>query len=205
MESPVIIEDFGPRVASVWNGLRPATRSLVERVWRSPSPAATSEVARSAPYDPRSDRELSQLLSALDERGAAGGSATEDDPSRKARRLADACANMLTQQTQSGEVFAQLIQRAHSRQEYARIDDLANGMASRLAPSELCELARAGHVVVRAIAHEVLSQAPVSLLRALLHDPIDAEVARAILERQAHEFGSDEARRALREFDEFGT
>ena len=109
MENSVIIEDFGPRVTSVWNGLRPATRNLVERAWRSPSAAATAEVSKPAPYDPRADRELSQLLAALDERAASPGNAAEDEPSRKARRLADACANMLTQQTQSADVFAQLI------------------------------------------------------------------------------------------------
>ena len=205
MESSVIIEDFGPRVKSVWNDLRPATRNLIERAWQSPTPTSTPEAVRSAPYDPRADRELSQLLAALDERAAHGDSAISDGPSRQARRLADACANMLTQQTQSGEVFAQLIQRAHSRQEYARLDELANAMTMRLAPTELCELARSANVVVRALAYEVLAQAPAPLLRALLHDPIDAEVARAVLERQAHEFGSEEARQVLREFEEFGT
>jgi hypothetical protein len=204
MENSVIIEDFGPRVTSVWNGLRPATRHLVERAWRSSSAATTAEVARSAPYDPRSDRELSQLLAALDERAANSGTATEDDSSRKARRLADACANMLTQQTQSAEVFAQLIQRAHARQQFALVDQLANGMSMRLAPSELCELARSGNVVVRALANEVLAQAPASLLRALLHDPIDSEVARSVLERQAHEFGIEDAKRALRDYEEYG-
>lgn len=203
MENSVIIEDFGPRVASVWNGLRPATRNLVERAWRSPAAASTAEVAKATPYDPRADRELSQLLAALDERAASSSSAA-DEPSRKARRLADACASMLTQQTQSAEVFAQLIERAHSRQDFARIDALANAMAKRLAPSELCELARANNVVVRALGHEVLAQAPATLLRVLLHDPVDAEVGRAMLERQAHEYGSEEARRVLREFDEFG-
>ena len=199
----MIIEDFGPRVTSVWNGLRPATRNLVERAWRSPAAATTAEVAKSVPYDPRADRELSQLLAALDERAANSGAAT-DEPSRKARRLADACANMLKQQTQSAEVFAQLIQRAHGRQEFAIIDELANGMSTRLAPSELCELARSGNVVVRALANEVLTQAPPSLLRALLHDPIDSEVARYVLERQAHEFGLEDARRALHDYEEFG-
>ena len=203
MENQVTIEDFGPRVTSVWNGLRPATRNLVERVWRSPSSGATREVAKAAPYDPRSDRELSQLLAALDERASAA-SASDDEPSRRARRLADACANMLTQQTQSAEVFSQLVQRAHARQQYAVIDELANAMSARLAPSELCELARSSNVVVRALAHEVLSQVPTSLLHALLQDPIDAEVARFVLERQAHEFGMEEAKRVLQEFEEFG-
>jgi hypothetical protein len=66
-------------------------------------------------------------------------------------------------------------------------------MSQRLAPSELCDLARSGNVVVRALAHEVLAQAPTFLLAALLHDPVDADVARAVLERQAQEFGLEDA------------
>jgi hypothetical protein len=178
---------------------------LIERAWQShAAPTGASETRRSAPYDPRADGELSQLLSALDERAAGTGSVSEDEPARKARRFADACANLLIQQTQSAEVFSQLIQRAHARQEYERLDELADAMARRLAPSELCELARSGNVVVRALAHETLSQSPPSLLRALLHDPVDAEVARQVLERQAIEFGSEAARRVLRDYDEYG-
>ena len=202
-ERPLTIEEFGPRVTTAWNGLRPATRHLLEDAWRSAAEASASE-ARPAPYDHRSDRELSQLLAALDERAGKAGVAAEDVPARQAQRLADACANMLSQQTQSADVFAQLIQRAHQRQNYALLDNLANAMALRLAPSELCDLARSNNVVVRALAHEVLAQAPVSLLSALLHDPIDAEVARAVLARLAYEFGSEEARRTVRDFDDAG-
>ena len=200
----MINEELGPRVTSAWNELRPQTRSLLERAWQS-IPAAPGEQARTAAYDPRVDRELSQLLAALDERTERERAGVEDEPTRQARRLADTCVQMLTQQTQSGEVFAQLIQRAHTRQQYARLDELANAMATRLAPSELCDLARSPNVIVRALAHEVLTQAPTSLLRALLHDPVDAEIARSVLERQAHEFGSEEARRTLREIDEIGS
>jgi hypothetical protein len=196
MERPLITEEFGPRVTDAWNHLRPATRTLLQRAWQSPS--TPPEQPRPTTYDPRTDRELSELLAALDERAAR----SNDESTREAKRLADTCAQMLTRQTQSAEVFGQLIQRAHARQQFARLDELANAMAERLAPSELCELARAGNVVIRALAHEVLAQAPTSLLVALLHDPIDADVARAVLERQAAEFGSEEARQVLRHLDE---
>ncbi len=197
----MINEKFGPRVTSAWNELRPQTRNLLERAWHS-KPAAVIEHSRA--YDPRADRELSRLLAALDDRSQPRTAAAEDDSTQEASRLADACVQMLTQQTQSAEVFAQLIQRAHARQQFARLDELANGMSLRLAPSELCDLARAPNVVVRALAHEVLAQAPTSLLRALLYDPVDAEVARSVIERQAHEFGLEEAKRTLREIDELG-
>ena len=198
--APLAMEDFGPRVRNAWDGLRPATRTLLEHAWESPSSASPR---RGGAYDPRTDRELSELLAALDER-AERKEPSGDEPTKRAQELADACAQMLTEQTQSAEVFAQLIQRAHSRREYARLDQLANAMSQRLAPSELCDLARSGNVVVRALAHEVLAQAPTFLLAALLHDPVDAEVARAVLERQAQEFGSEDARRLLRQIDEFG-
>jgi hypothetical protein len=120
-------------------------------------------------------------------------------------RLADACASVLSQQTQSAEVFAQLIKRAHQRNDYARVDALAGMLSERLAPSEVCELARANNVVVRALAQEALTQMPVSLLTALLHDPVDAMVARHALERQATEYASEEAYRALRDFEDFST
>jgi hypothetical protein len=200
----MMIEDFGPRVASVWNDLRTATRSLVERAWQSSTGGASVPSHRSAPYDPRADRELSRLLAALDERASEAEPSTDDESSRRARRLADACANMLTQQTQSAEVFEQLIQRAHERKDYARVDSLAGMLVDRLAPSEVCELARSNNVIVRALAHEALTQLPAPVLTALLRDPVDAAVARFALERKASEFASEEALRALREFEDLG-
>ncbi len=200
----MIIEEFGPRVASVWNHLRTTTRNLVERAWKSSGGGSIMQVPQSAPYDPRADRELSQLLAALDEHTLAAG-LPSGDASREARRLADACASVLTQQTQSAEVFAQLIQRAHQRNDYARVDALAGMLSERLAPSEICELARANNVVVRALAQEALTQMPASLLMALLRDPVDALVARHALERQATEYASEEAYRVLRDFEDFTT
>ncbi len=199
-----MIEEFGPRVASVWNHLRTTTRNLVERAWKSPGGGSVMQIPQSTPYDPRSDHELSQLLAALDEH-TIEARLPASDASREARRLADACASVLTQQTQSAEVFAQLILRAHQRNDYARVDALAGMLSERLAPSEVCELARANNVVVRALAQEALTQMPASLLAVLLRDPVDALVARHALERQATEYASEEAYRALRDFEDFST
>jgi hypothetical protein len=60
-------------------------------------------------------------------------------------------------------------------------------------------------VVVRALAQEALTQMPATLLMVLLRDPVDALVARHALERQATEYGSDEAYRVLREFEDFSS
>jgi hypothetical protein len=196
----MMIEAFGPRVAKAWNGLRAPTRKLLERAWDSTS-RSVPQVSPSPAYDPHADDELKQLLAALDEHV----SSAESTPEREsAIRLADACAALLSQQTQSAEVYAQLIARAHQRSDYAQVDALAALLPERLAPSEVCELARAGNVVVRALAQEALTQMPTALLVILLRDPIDSLVARQALERQAFEFGSTEAQRALRQFDESG-
>jgi len=195
----MMIEDLGPRVANVWNHLRTTTRNLVERALQS-STSNSPQVQRSTPYDPRADQELSQLLVALDEHAAQVEQASAR---QEARRVADACATVLSQQTQSAEVFGQLIERAHQRKDYARVDALAALLPQRLAPSEMAELGRANNVVVRALAQEALTQLPTSLLAALLRDPVDATVARQALERQATEFASLEAQQILNEFEDF--
>src|SRR5262245_57981658 len=188
------IEDFGPRVTRVWNDLRSTTRSLLERAGQSSGVARITPAARTSRYDPRADQELSQLLAALDERARETG---DTESARRARRLAEACAGVLAEQTQSAEVFAMLIQRAHERRDYARVDALAGVLVQRLAPTEVCELARSPNVVVRALAQEALTQMPTTLVAELLRDPIDAAVARAALQRQANEYNSREAQQVL--------
>lgn len=196
-----MIEDFGPRVANAWNHLRTTTRNLVERAWQSSASATAGLAPRATPYDPRADQELHQLLAALDEHAAQVEQTKGRESGREARRLADACAQVLSQQTQSAEVFDELIERAHQRKDFARVDALAALLPERLAPTEMAELARSGNVVVRALAQEALTQLPTSLLTALLRDPVDALIARQALERQAIEFASLEAQEVLNDFE----
>lgn len=190
------LEDFGARVASVWQGLRPSTRSLVERALSAaaPPPGVASPRGDSA-YDARSEWELSRLLAALDERaGAKGEAVLSAEQSRELLRMADTCAAVLHREARSAEVFAQLLGRALRARDYARVDTLADVVSARLAPSEMCEMARNVSPAVRAVAQEALLQLPTSVLVALLGDPVDAEVARAALESQADEYESEEAR-----------
>ena len=196
-----MMEDFGARVNSAWNDLRSTTRSLLERAWQAPAAAPAAQPARSPLYDPRADKELTRLLTALDERTRE---APGDEAAQKTRRLAEACASLLMEQTQSAEVFAQLIQRAHSHNDYAQIDVIANALSQRLGLSEICELSRSNSAIVRALGQEAMMQLPARLLITLLRDPVDAAVARDTLQRQAIEFNSKEAQQALQEFDEFG-
>lgn len=200
----MMIEDFGASVASVWQGLRSTTRNMVERALQASGAVATAQPQRSEsrPYDAPADWELSRLLSALDERSREQGASLNAEQEKELRRMADTTALVLQNQTQSAEVFAQLVARAHRLRDYARIDQLADTLAARFAPSEICELARNTNEVVRALAQETLAQTPTSTLIGLLADPIDVEIAREALERQAGEYGSEEARRIVHLLDQ---
>lgn len=197
----MIVEDFGARVASVWEGLRATTRSLVERALQTSGSVGTGASlpgGGGVSYDPRADWELSRLLTALDERAAEAGAASLNaEQASGLRRMAETCAVMLQNQTQSAEIFAQLVIRAHRQHDFARVDALADALSARFAPAEICEVARCPFPVVRALAQEALAQLPTSVLITLLPDPVDSDIARDALERQAIEYGSDEARRIV--------
>jgi len=181
MPLPLSIDDFGSRLASVWSELRPATRGLIERALQAAS--SGTQTPRNFQYDARADLELSRFLAALDA-----------EKNGKLKSIADTCAAVLLEKTESAEVFAQLVRRAETQRDYRRIDILADALTARFPPSEICELARSEDTIVRELANEALARCPVSVLTALLNDPVDAETARAALRRQVIEYGSEEAR-----------
>lgn len=189
MPSPLSIDDFGTRIASVWSELRPATRGLVERALQGASTG--TQTPRNFQYDARADLELSRFLTALDA-----------EKNGKLKSLADTCAAILLEKTESAEVFAQLVRRAETQRDYRRIDTLADALTERFPPSEICELARSEDTVVRELANEALARCPISLLAALLNDPVDAETARAALRRQVVEYGSEDARQIVNALDQ---
>jgi hypothetical protein len=169
-------EEFGGRVASAWEGLRPTTRTIIERALQ-PAPASHGGGAN---YDARSEMELSRLLEALDERAREAGALRLDaEQSRELVRVADACALVLYSGGRSAEVFSQLLERALLARDYARVDRVSDTLTARLAPSEICELARDVNPAV---------------LVELLGDPVDAEEAREALQIQADDYDSEEAR-----------
>lgn len=190
----LIIEDLGGRVASIWSELRPATRGLVERALQVSNAPATP--GRNVPYDARADLELSRLLTALDDRAAETALNPDNAKADQLKHIADTCAAVLQEKTQSAEVFSQLVRRAELQRDYSRIDSLADAL-TRFAPSETCELARSSDVIVRALANEALAQLPTGMLVTLLSDPVDSEIARHALRRQAMEYGSEEARQIV--------
>ncbi|PYS93050.1 MAG: hypothetical protein DMF64_06500 [Acidobacteria bacterium] len=201
--SNMMMEELGGRVASVWAGLRPTTRSMFERALQSPSSAPA--VRNANVYDARAEWELSRLLAALDDRvhdQAALSLSLEQ--TRELGRMAETCALVLHAEARSAEVFAQLFERALGVHDYARVDTLADTLAARLPPSEVCELARHANPAVRALAYETLAQAPTSTLVELLGDPVDMEVAREALAAQADDYGSEEARWLLNALERAG-
>ena len=206
-DSRIVMENFGRRIASVWAGLRPATRGIVERALlsSSASTSATSSTAgarqSNAPYDARAEWELSRLLAALEER-APEREALSAQLSGELSRVAEACVALLQLRAQSAETFAQLLARAFRAHDYVQVDALADRLTKQLPPSEICELARNPQVTVRAIAEEALAQSPTSVLVELLADPIDSFTVRAALERQAEDYESDEARWIITALDE---
>lgn len=201
---PLMMEDFGGRLASVWSELRPTTRGLVERALQAPNatlPQPRNPNGPNTPYDARADHELSRLLAALDERTSETDGSLAKEKGTQLRHIADTCAAVLQEKTRSAEVFAQLVHRADSQRDYARVDALADALP-RFAPSEICELARSQDVVVRALANEALAQFPTSALIGLLSDPVDSDIARDALRRQALDYGSEEARQIVNALDQ---
>jgi hypothetical protein len=191
--------DFGPRIATVWSELRPATRGLVERALQAP--VNGGQAIRNFHYDARADLELSRFLAALDDRAAEKSEALDAETGGKLKSVADTCAAVLQEKTESAEVFAQLVRRASSHHDYKRIDVLADALNSRFPPSEICELARCEDKIVRELANEALARCPISILRTLLNDPVDTDTARSALRRQVVEYGSEEAREIVTALD----
>ncbi|HEX8397465.1 MAG TPA: hypothetical protein VF644_08565 [Pyrinomonadaceae bacterium] len=193
------IKDFGTRVADVWEGLRPGTRRMVVGAMLQQTPSTASPSAgQKFYYDAQSDWELSRLLTALDDRATDAEARKNLTNLRELRRIADATARVLETQTESAEIFIQLVERALLRYDYARVDMLADALTARFSAAEVCEIVRqAEHAPVRALAFEALAQIPVSRLYPLIDDPLYADIVRIALEQQAFEFESEEARMLL--------
>jgi hypothetical protein len=129
------MDDFGARIATVWSELRPSTRGLVERALQAP--VTGTQGTRNFQYDARADLELSRFLAALDDRAAEKNEALDAETSDRLKSVADTCASVLQEQTESADVFAQLVRRASRQRDYKRIDSLADALNSRFPTSEL--------------------------------------------------------------------
>jgi hypothetical protein len=198
----MMIKEFGDRVASVWEGLRPVTKKMLVGAMQAGKAAAASPKTQNFSYDAHADWEVSRLLTALDDQSKS--SEIRKDPAKlvEIKQLADICVRVLETQSASAEVFIQLATRAIRDNDYDRLERLANQLSERYSASEIAEVVRQTELPqIRAIAYETLAMLPVQAIIPLLDDALYAGIAAASLEQKAYEFESDEARDLLDQLD----
>jgi hypothetical protein len=194
----MMIKDFGARVESVWEGLRPMTKKMLVGVLQERSGNTLTVPAQKFSYDTHADWELSRLLSALDEQAKSAEIKNDAEKLREIRQLAETCASVLESKTESAEVFIQIATRTFQRNDFKKVDRLADILSERFSASEIAEIIRQTDMAqIRAIAFETLALLPVSAIVPLLDDSIYYEIARNAIEQQAFEFESEEAREVL--------
>lgn len=192
------IKEFGGNVASVWEGLRPITKKMLERALQAGKNASNVPNTKFT-YDAHADWEVSRLLTALDEESKAS---KDKDKLSELNQLADICVKVLEAQSASAEVFIQLATRAIRESDYNRLDSLADRLVERYSASEIAEIVRQTELPqIRAIAYETLAMMPLPSLLPLLDDQLYSGIAAAALEQKAYEFDSDDARDVLEQFD----
>jgi hypothetical protein len=195
------IKEFGGNIASVWEGLRPITKKMLERALQASNAASNIAPSKSV-YDAHADWEVSRLLTAIDEESKVSAVRKDKDKLNELNQLADICAKVLEAQSASAEVFIQLATRAIKENNYDRLDRLADRLVERYSASEIAEIVRQTELPqIRAIAYETLAMLPVPTLLPLLDDHLYSGIAAAALEQKAFEFDSDDARDVLEQFD----
>lgn len=198
-----MIHELGPRVISVWEGLRPVTRKMLVGALQSAGASSITAKPSKFSYDAHADWEVSRLLTALDEQSRSTDIRQDANKLTEIRQLADTCVRVLEAQSASAEVFIQLAERAIKQNDYDRLDRLGDHLAERYSAGEISEIVRqTEYPQIRAIAYETLAMMPVSSLYPLLDDPLYAGIAAAALEQKAFDFESEEARDILDQFDE---
>lgn len=196
-----MIKDLGAGVVSVWEGLRPITKKMLEGAMNSGTTSQPNVTAQKFSYDAHADWELSRLLSALDESKNSAAS-TNAAVLNEISQLAETCASMLEAQSGSAEVFIQLAERAIKQHDYNKLDKLSDRLAERFSAGEIAEIVRQTEVPqIRAIAYETLALLPVQAMIPLLDDPLYSDIAANALEQKAYEYDSEEARDLLEQFD----
>lgn len=198
----MMIKEFGRRVASVWEGLRPNTKKMLVGALQSNNSLQTTTKPQKFFYDAHADWEVSRLLSALDEQSQKKETRKNSAKFTEITQLADACARVLESQSASAEIFIQLAERVIKENNYDRLDKLADTLAERYSAGEIAEIVRQTDLPqIRAIAYETLAMLPIPSLLPLLDDPLYADVAAGALEQKAYEFDSLEARDILDQLD----
>ncbi|GIU81458.1 MAG: hypothetical protein D6687_03090 [Acidobacteria bacterium] len=195
-----MIKGLGPQIEKVWNGLRPTTREMLTRALQKKLTPSKFF------YDVHLDWELSKLLAVLDDQLAKEEKKTSGRKSRQKikeiKLLAEACASVLQSQTESAEVFIQLVERALKKKDYAKVEAISQILNERFSAGEVCEIIRqTTNPVIRALAYESLALFPPSLLMLLVDDPFYGDIAKNALEIQAFDYESEEAQKFLEEMN----
>ncbi len=150
------IKDFGARVESVWEGMRPMTKKMLVGVLQASVENLPAAKSQKFSYDAHADWELSRLLSALDEQIKDAGVKKDAEKLSEIKKLADTCASVLQTQTESAEVFIQLAERLLQHNDYNKLDRLADVLSERFSVGEIAEIVRQSEMAqIRAIAYEV--------------------------------------------------
>ena len=202
-----MIKNFGARVVSVWEGLRPMTKKMLVGALAASGANPSNPPTQKFSYDVHAEWELSRLLSALDEQSKEAEVTRDTVKLTEIKQLAEACAKVLQTQTASAEVFIQLATRAVQRHDFNNLDRLADVLAQRFSAGEVAEIVRQTDLAqIRAVAYETLAMMPVAHLLPLLDDSLYFEIARNAIEQQAFEFDNGEAQQILEQldFDEIG-
>ena len=195
-----MMKEFGTRVETVWEGLRPITKKLITGTLATGIVSPTA--SRKFFYDAHADWEVSRLLTALDEQSKTPAIRKNALKLTEIEQLANTCVRVLEDQTASAEVFIQLATRAIKDNDYNRLDKLADRLNERFSVGEIAEIVRQTVIPqIRAIAYETLAMMPIPTIIPLLDDPLYSGIAAAALEQKAYEFDSDEAREILDQFD----
>lgn len=199
------IKEFGGKVASVWDGLRPITKQMLVGAMSSGTSGTSLPKTSKFSYDAHADWEVSRLLSALDEQSKATEVRKDSAKYDEILKLADVCVRVLESQSASAEVFIQLAERAIKDNDYNRLDRLGDRLAERYSAGEIAEIIRQTDAPqIRAIAFETLAMMPLTSILPLLDDPLYSGIASATIEQKAFEFDSEEAREILEQLEAEG-
>jgi len=199
------IKEFGGKIASVWDDLRPITKKMLEGALQSGSSGTPNPKTPKFSYDAHADWEVSRLLYAIDEQSRKSDIRNDSAKLTEIKQLADTCVRVLESQSASAEVFIQLAERAIKDNDYNRLDKLGDHLAERYSSAEVAEIVRQTEMPqIRAIAYETLAMMPIQAIIPLIDDPLYSGIAAATLEQKAYEFDSDEARDILDQIDAEG-
>lgn len=196
------IKNFGARVVSVWEGLRPMTKKMLVGALAASGANAPNPQTQKFSYDVHAEWELSRLLSALDEQAKDAEVRQNAEKLSEIKQLAETCAKVLQTQTASAEVFIQLATRTVQRNDFDNLDRLADVLAQRFSAGEVAEIVRQTELAqIRAIAYETLATTPIVHLLPLLDDSLYFEIVRNAIEQQAFEFDNEDAQQILEQLE----